>query len=78
MKKVHIANVLRSNNGNKMKSARMLKINVKTLYNLIKSLGITIDRLRSWHPPSVVKNEREVGGSEIPEVELKVHRYVTS
>ena len=43
MKKVHIANVLRSNNGNKMKSARMLKINVKTLYNLIKSLGITID-----------------------------------
>ena len=43
VKKIHIANVLHRNNGNKMKTARMLKINVKTLYNLIKSLGVTVD-----------------------------------
>jgi len=40
VKKIHIARVLQQNAGNKMKSARMLKINVKTLYNLIKSLEI--------------------------------------
>lgn len=40
VKRIHIANVLRENDGNKMKSARILKINVKTLYNLIKSLDI--------------------------------------
>lgn len=40
VKKIHIANVLRVNEGNKMKTARMLKINVKTLYNLIKNLNI--------------------------------------
>ena len=41
VKKLHIARVLQKNGGNKMKSARQLKINVKTLYNLIKSLEIT-------------------------------------
>ena len=41
VKRIHIANVLRHNDGNKMKSARMLRINVKTLYNLIRSLDIT-------------------------------------
>lgn len=43
VKNLHIANVLRANSGNKMKTARMLKINVKTLYNLIKSLDIMVD-----------------------------------
>jgi DNA-binding NtrC family response regulator len=42
VKRIHIANVLRENNGNKMRSARILKINVKTLYNLIKSLDIKV------------------------------------
>ena len=42
VKKLHVARVLKRNDGNKMKSARMLKINVKTLYNLIKNLGIEI------------------------------------
>jgi DNA-binding NtrC family response regulator len=40
VKRIHIANVLRENAGNKMKTARMLKINVKTLYNLMKKLEI--------------------------------------
>ncbi len=40
VKRLHIANVLRANEGNKMRTARVLKINVKTLYNLIKSLDI--------------------------------------
>jgi len=40
VKKLHVARVLKQNDGNKMKTARMLKINVKTLYNLIKSLAI--------------------------------------
>ena len=40
VKRIHIANVLKRNGGNKMKTARMLKINVKTLYNLIRSLEI--------------------------------------
>ena len=43
VKQLHIARVLKVNDGNKMKTARMLQINVKTLYNLIKSLGITVD-----------------------------------
>ena len=42
VKRIHVANVLRENDGNKMKTARVLKINVKTLYNLIKSLDITV------------------------------------
>ena len=42
MKKLHVSRVLKQNEGNKMKSARMLKINVKTLYNLIKSLEIEV------------------------------------
>jgi DNA-binding NtrC family response regulator len=42
VKRIHIANVLRENAGNKMKTARILKINVKTLYNLIKSLDINV------------------------------------
>ncbi|MBN1443377.1 MAG: sigma-54-dependent Fis family transcriptional regulator [Planctomycetes bacterium] len=41
VKRIHIARVLRENGGNKMRSARILKINVKTLYNLIRSLDIT-------------------------------------
>lgn len=40
VKRIHIGNVLRENEGNKMKTARVLKINVKTLYNLMKRLGI--------------------------------------
>lgn len=40
VKKIHIANVLGTNEGNKMKTARMLGINVKTLYNLIQRLNI--------------------------------------
>ncbi len=40
VKRIHIANVIRENGGNKMKTARSLKINVKTLYNLMKRLGI--------------------------------------
>ena len=40
VKKIHIANVLKANEGNKMKSARMLGINIKTLYNLIQRLDI--------------------------------------
>jgi two-component system response regulator HydG len=40
VKRVHIANVLRDNAGNKMRTARILKINVKTLYNLMKKLEI--------------------------------------
>ncbi len=40
VKRIHIAAVMKSNGGNKMKSARLLGINVKTLYNLIKSLNI--------------------------------------
>ena len=42
VKKLHVARVLRQNEGNKMKTARMLKINVKTLYNLIKNLGVEL------------------------------------
>jgi DNA-binding NtrC family response regulator len=40
VKRLHIANVLGENGGNKMKTARILKINVKTLYNLMKKLDI--------------------------------------
>jgi len=40
VKRIHIANVLRQNAGNKMKTARILRINVKTLYNLIHRLDI--------------------------------------
>jgi DNA-binding NtrC family response regulator len=40
VKRLHIARVLGLNGGNKMKTARMLGINVKTLYNLIRSLKI--------------------------------------
>jgi len=40
VKRIHIANVLKENSGNKMKTARTLKINVKTLYNLMKKLEI--------------------------------------
>ncbi len=40
VKRIHIAAVLKANGGNKMRSARLLGINVKTLYNLIKSLNI--------------------------------------
>ncbi len=43
VKKIHIASVLKANGGNKMKTARILQINVKTLYNLIKNLGITVE-----------------------------------
>lgn len=42
VKSVHIAAVLKANGGNKMRTARLLGINVKTLYNLIKSLEINI------------------------------------
>jgi len=42
VKRVHIASVLKANNGNKMRTARLLGINVKTLYNLIKSLNIPL------------------------------------
>jgi len=40
VKRIHIANVLHENEGNKMKTARILKINVKTLYNLMRKLEI--------------------------------------
>jgi DNA-binding NtrC family response regulator len=40
VKRIHISNVLHENAGNKMKTARTLKINVKTLYNLMKKLEI--------------------------------------
>jgi transcriptional regulator with PAS, ATPase and Fis domain len=40
VKRIHIASVLKENYGNKMKTARTLKINVKTLYNLMKKLEI--------------------------------------
>jgi two-component system, NtrC family, response regulator HydG len=40
VKRIHIAAVLKANNGNKMRTARLLGINVKTLYNLIKGLNI--------------------------------------
>ena len=40
VKRVHITNVLRQNAGNKMRTARILRINVKTLYNLMKKLEI--------------------------------------
>ncbi len=43
VKRIHIARVLKENNGNKMRTARLLGINVKTLYNLIKSLNIPLD-----------------------------------
>lgn len=43
VKSLHIVNVLKANNGNKMKSARILGINIKTLYNLIQRLKIPID-----------------------------------
>ena len=41
VKKIHIVNVLQANGGNKMKTARILGINVKTLYNLIQRLEIS-------------------------------------
>ena len=40
VKRIHIAKVLKENSGNKMKTALTLKINVKTLYNLMKKLEI--------------------------------------
>jgi DNA-binding NtrC family response regulator len=40
VKRIHIGNVLKSLDGNKMRTARVLKINVKTLYNLMKRLDI--------------------------------------
>ncbi len=43
VKSIHISNVLKANNGNKMKSARILGINIKTLYNLIQRLKIPVE-----------------------------------
>jgi len=43
LERIHIANVLRENGGNKMRSARTLGINVKTLYNKIRAYGIAGD-----------------------------------
>ncbi|MBN1421995.1 MAG: sigma-54-dependent Fis family transcriptional regulator [Planctomycetes bacterium] len=43
LERIHIANVLRENDGNKMRSARILGINVKTLYNKIRTYGIPAD-----------------------------------
>ena len=40
VKRAHVSRILSSNGGNKMKTARQLGINVKTLYNLIRRLGI--------------------------------------
>jgi transcriptional regulator with GAF, ATPase, and Fis domain len=40
VKRIHIGNVLRENGGNKMRTARVRKINVKTLYNLMRKLEI--------------------------------------
>lgn len=40
VKRVHIARALADNGGNRMKTARQLGINVKTLYNLVNRLGI--------------------------------------
>ena len=40
VKRAHVSRVLHANEGNKMKTARQLGINVKTLYNLIRRLGI--------------------------------------
>lgn len=40
VKRVHIAKALAKNRGNKTKTARQLGINVKTLYNLVRKLGI--------------------------------------
>ena len=42
VKRIHIAGVLKANGGNKMRTARALGINVKTLYNLIRSLDIPV------------------------------------
>ncbi|MCH2368370.1 MAG: sigma-54 dependent transcriptional regulator [Planctomycetes bacterium] len=39
-KRAHVSRVLHANGGNKMKTARQLDINVKTLYNLIRRRGI--------------------------------------
>ncbi len=43
VKRIHIAAALKQNGGNKMRTARLLGINVKTLYNLIKSLSIPLE-----------------------------------
>ena len=40
LERLHIENVLKAMNWNKMRSARVLGINVKTLYNKIKAYGI--------------------------------------
>ena len=40
VKRAHVTRVLHANGGIKMKTARQLGINVKTLYNLIRRLGI--------------------------------------
>jgi DNA-binding NtrC family response regulator len=40
VKRAHIAKALAKNRGNKTKTARQLGINVKTLYNLVRKLGI--------------------------------------
>ena len=43
VRRIHIASVLKTNGGNKMRTARLLGINVKTLYNLIKALNIPVE-----------------------------------
>ncbi len=40
VKRAHIARVLAKNAGNKTRTARQLGINVKTLYNLVRKLGL--------------------------------------
>jgi len=42
VKRAHVAKALAENRGNKTKTARQLGINVKTLYNLVKKLGIEV------------------------------------
>jgi len=42
VKRAHITKALAENRGNKTKTARQLGVNVKTLYNLVKKLGIEV------------------------------------
>ncbi len=42
VKRAHVAKALAANKGNKTKTARQLGINVKTLYNLVRKLGIEV------------------------------------